>query len=426
MKRCVFNHLLLLSVAAALVLFVSCKEKNEQANNKYNETTQMLVSLVDNNSNLKSLLEEAIDKAKDINPDPETNPAQSLEKFYDFVDFSQTAMPWDVMTNCAGQQTLGGKMNQALCYCYFINTMELESLQGQNLFTASVQYVEPYRSWLVNYCKSWGNFLSSPQSWSQEYVDLVMAQPELRMEDYEPSANWNSFNDFFCRHLSSPEKRPIASPDDASVVVSPCDGVPQGVWHIDNDSYLENNGKVTIKSREFNSIRTLIGPDSEYADAFAGGTFYHVFLDVFDYHRYHFPVGGILKELKVIPADDALGGYIHWDADKQQYIVDCEEPGWQSIETRGLAIVETDEYGLVAVMPIGMSQVASVNFEPNLKVGDRVEKGDMLGYFLFGGSDFVLVFQEGANFQLDIEENNNGGWDHMLMGERLGSITKTN
>ena len=75
MKRCVFNHLLLLSVAAALVLFVSCKEKNEQANNKYNETTQMLVSLVDNNSNLKSLLEEAIDKAKDINPDPETNPA---------------------------------------------------------------------------------------------------------------------------------------------------------------------------------------------------------------------------------------------------------------------------------------------------------------------------------------------------------------
>lgn len=38
----------------------------------------------------------------------------------------------------------------------------------------------------------------------------------------------------------------------------------------------------------------------------------------------------------------------------------------------------------------------------------------------------MLVFQEGANFQLDIEENNNGGWDHMLMGERLGSITKTN
>ena len=74
-----------------------------------------------------------------------------------------------------------------------------------------------------------------------------------------------------------------------------------------------------------------------------------------DYHRYHFPLDGVIKELRVIPGEDALGGSITWEPQLQQYVVDCSVPGWQSIETRGLAIIATEEYGLVAVMPIGMS-----------------------------------------------------------------------
>ena len=108
----------------------------------------------------------------------------------------------------------------------------------------------------------------------------------------------------------------------------------------------------------------------------------------------------------------------------QQYVVDCSVPGWQSIETRGLVILDTEAYGLVAVMPIGMSQVASVNFEPELQVGTKVKKGDMLGYFLFGGSDFVLVFQKDANFALTAPENGEGGWSHLLMGEEIGRLKK--
>lgn len=42
-----------------------------------------------------------------------------------------------------------------------------------------------------------------------------------------------------------------------------------------------------------------------------------------------------------------------------------------------------------------MSPVSSVNFDPALKEGVRVRKGDRLGHFLFGGSDFVMVFQAG-------------------------------
>ena len=415
----------LMLMLCLLVGLASCGVKQKDQDKGYSETTMELIQMVEENSELKSLLTEAIEKGKSINPDKKTNPVQSLEEYYDFVDYSQKVMPWDVIL-CPGQPTIFGRMYQALCYCYFINCMPLESLEGKDLFTASVQYTEPYRNWLVKYCQSWGNYLSSTESWNKEYEELMMVQEELGMTNgwYEDPSNWHSFNDFFARRLASPDQRPIAEPDNEAVIASPCDSEPQGVWAIDEDSYIVTDSKIAVKSRVFNSVRNLISPESPYCEAFAGGTFYHAFLNVNDYHRYHFPVSGVLKELRVIPGDDALGGSITWEPELQQYVVDCSIPGWQSVETRGLAIVETEEYGLVAVMPIGMSQVASINFEENLKVGDRVEKGDMLGYFLFGGSDFVLVFQEKANFKLTAPANDDNGWQHILMGEKLGELNK--
>lgn len=427
MKKITYSIFSFLIIATMTLFVFSCREKNknnEQTNNNYNETTNELITLVENNSELKSLLEKAIEKGKAINPDKSTNPAQSLEEYYEFVDMSQKTMPWDVIF-CPGQPTIFGRMYQALCYCYFINCMPLEELEDKNFFTSSVQYVEPYRSWLIKYCKSWGEYLSSEASWNEEYEQLMMQQEELGMTNgwYEDPANWKSFNDFFARRLASPDQRPIVSPDDNTIIASPCDSEPQGVWKIDQDSYIISDEKIAVKSRVFNSIRNLITPESPYCDVFAGGTFYHAFLNANDYHRYHFPVDGIIRELRVIPGDDALGGTITWEPELQQYVVDCSVPGWQSIETRGLAIVETEEYGYVAVMPIGMSQVASVNFNSDLKVGDTVKKGDELGYFLFGGSDFVLVFQEEAEFNLTAP-NEGDGWSHILVGEKLGEATK--
>ena len=413
--------LLLLS---GLFCLTGCQENTkDKEETQYSITTQKLVDLVEKDSRIKMLLTEAIEKGKEINPDKSTNPAQSLEEYYDFIDRSQTAMPWDVIF-CPGQPSIFGRMYQALCYCYFINCMPLESLENETLFTNSVQYVEPYRSWLIEYCKSWGSFLSSPESWNKKYEELMMQQEELGMTKgwYEDPSNWHSFNDFFSRHLASPDQRPIASPDNKSIVASPADCIPQGVWGIDDESYIIIDEKIAVKSRIFNSVRNLIGPDSPYQDAFAGGTFFHAFLNANDYHRYHFPLAGIIRELRVIPGDDALGGKITWEPDLKQYVVDCSVPGWQSIETRGLAIIETDAHGLVAVMPIGMSQVASVNITEGLQVGQRVEKGDELGYFLFGGSDFVLVFQKDAGFRLSSPKDESGAWQHILMGEKLGEL----
>ena len=407
------------------VFMVSCSSPDKGKYKRYNDTTLQLIQLVENNPRVKELLSKAIEKGKAINPDLSTNPVQSLEQYYDFVDCSQKTMPWDVIF-CPGQPSVFGRMYQALCYCYFLNCMPLEELEGENFFTSSIQYLEPYRSWLKSYCKSWGTFLSSPKSWNKQYEELMMQQEELGMTKgwYEDSSNWHSFNDFFSRRLKSPGQRPIASPADDGIVASPADCVPQGVWGIDEDSYIITDEKIAVKSRVFNSIRNLISPQSPYCEAFAGGVFYHAFLNANDYHRYHFPVSGVIRELRVIPGDDALGGTVTWEPALKQYVVDCNVPGWQSIETRGLAIVETEQYGLVAVMPIGMSQVASVNFEPHLKVGDEVCKGDMLGYFLFGGSDFVIVFQKQAAFTLLAPKAPDGSYQHILMGEKLGTMSR--
>ena len=406
------------------VVVTSCSSSDKGEETAYSDITLQLIQLVEDNPRVKELLNRAIEKGKAINPDPSTNPVQSLEQYYDFVDRSQRSMPWDVIF-CPGQPSVFGRMYQALCYCYFLNCMPLEELEGENFFTSSIQYLEPYRSWLIAYCKSWGTFLSSPESWSKEYEELMMQQEELGMTKgwYEDPSNWHSFNDFFARRLKSSDQRPIASPEDDAVVASPADCVPQGAWAIDEESYIITDEKIAVKSRVFNSVRNLISPQSPYCDAFAGGVFYHAFLNANDYHRYHFPVSGVIRELRVIPGDDALGGTVTWEPALQQYVVDCNVPGWQSIETRGLAIVETEQHGLVAVMPIGMSQVASVNFEPHLKVGDTVRKGDMLGYFLFGGSDFVLVFQKQAAFTLLSPQAADGSYQHILMGEELGTMS---
>ena len=72
-----------------------------------------------------------------------------------------------------------------------------------------------------------------------------------------------------------------------------------------------------------------------------------------------------------------------------------------------------------SLLPIGMSQVCSVNFEKNLKVGDRIKKGDMMGYFLFGGSDFMMIFQQKAKFSMNkpVEKDK---YKKLLMGQEYG------
>ncbi len=392
---------------------------------EHEKITNELIAILDDSSETKAMLEESIEKAKAINPDKKTNPAQSLEEYYDYIDWAAKAMPWNISKN-VDSDSLYTKIDQSLNYFYFINDQPLDSLDGKGLYNTSLQYAEPYRSWLIKFTKQWGEYLSTADSWNQEYYDLIYADESFGLQEewYESPDNWTTFNEFFSRYLSSPDQRPISGGEDAAVIVSPADSTPQGVWEIDENSDIVQKEGVAVKSQVFNSVAELLGRDSAYAGSFAGGTLTHTFLDVHDYHRYHFPVSGTVKEVTMIPGDDAVGGWVTWDEESKLYVLNADVPGWQMIETRGCVIVETEEYGLVALLPVGMSQVSSVNFEDTVKVGQTVEKGDMLGYFLFGGSDFIMIFQADAGFEMTAPAQRSGGeYEHLLMGEEYGRFT---
>ncbi len=414
------------AVAVCLAVFcstVGCTSEKEAAVS-HAPATEELIALVESDGQFAALLEESIAEAAEANPDKATNPAQTLDEYYDFLDWAATCMPWNILQDQA-RPGLYEHIDQSLDYFYFLVDQPLEGLEGQGYYNDSLQYVEPFRSWMRDFVQGWGEYLSTEDSWSDEYYELAYADRRFGLQNgwYEDPANWHSFNDFFSRYLSSDAARPIASPDDDSVVVSPADAVPQGTWQIDEDSRLVAEDGVLIKSSRFNSIAMLMGEGGEYGGAFAGGTLSHTFLDVNDYHRYHFPVGGTILEARQVPQDDAVGGRQIWDAGKGKYVLEDQEPGWQMIETRACVIIQTAEYGLVAVMPIGMSQVSSVNLEDTVVAGATVEKGDMLGYFLFGGSDIVMLFQRSAGFELTATPSGDGSYEHLNMGEAYGKLT---
>ncbi len=123
-------------------------------------------------------------------------------------------------------------------------------------------------------------------------------------------------------------------------------------------------------------------------------------------------MGGVVKEVRNI------SGKVYMDVrrnpDGSLDVVDGDT--YQFSQERGLIVVDSPEAGLVAVLPIGMAYVSSVNLTP--VPGATLQKGDEFGYFLFGGSDIVTVYQD-RNVVLDAEVGRK-----YLQGERLGQLVQ--
>lgn len=384
-----------------------------------------LAELLKSNPQVRDMLAASLEKARQTNPDRNSNPVQSLEEYLEFVSWAETAMPWSLLYQ-KDYPDIYDDTFQSFVYFNFLVDQPLPELEGRGLVNNSLQYAEPFASWIVTFSRSWGSFLDTRESWNEGYYQLALENPAYGLQNnwYEDRSNWDTFNEFFARYLRSPAERPIAGTGDNTIAVSYADSTPQGVWEIDENSILVDESGAAVKSSTIRSIKALLGEDSAYSDAFAGGTLTHSFLNVNDYHRYHFPLGGTVKEVRIIPGINPTGGTLWWDDEEKRYAFDPgTRLGWQSVETRGVVILDTGEYGLVALLPIGMVFVSSVNFEDTVKPGAIVEKGDMLGNFAFGGSDFVMLFQKGVAFTLDApKEEGSSSYKHMLTGERLGKL----
>jgi phosphatidylserine decarboxylase len=172
-----------------------------------------------------------------------------------------------------------------------------------------------------------------------------------------------------------------------------------GQWPVDaNSSILVEDQRLSLKGLRWSLHQLLAG--SPHADRFAGGVVTHVALRTFDYHRCHAPAAGTVLEARVIQGRAWLDVKVEEASDEggiERRIEAVEGTGYQFLQTRGLVVQDTGA-GLVACLPVGMAQVASVVI--TAEVGAVLRKGEEMGYFQFGGSDFVMVFEAACRVRL--------------------------
>ena len=329
-------------------------------------------------ADLRALLEQRLQQAAIENPHLETNPVRTIEDWCAYVERFARLMPWQTM-DIGDDASFFRRVDQNIGYFYFL--------------LGDLQYEPRVAQWLKAYNTAWGEWLSSPESWNEEYYQLTLSDPlfELQTDRYESPDNWHSWNDFFARKLrkSYIEKNRTSIVHRTSLnrtFLSPCDG---------------EITSAPVKTATIANWLDLLG-DSPYRETFAGGDTFHIVLDVFDYHRFHMPCDGTVLECKTIQGIHAGGGEIIWDEDETRYRYEqCGVTDFQMLETRGVLVLETPAFGKIAIVPVGVQQVSSVVWtHPALtnrksKIENRIPQGTELGCFLFGGSDVVLFFEPG-------------------------------
>ena len=206
-----------LILASSIILFIACDYTKDKT--VYGKATKELIDLVESDPELKMMLNSSIEKARQINPDRNTNPAQNLEEYYEFVSFVETAMPWDLLRKSEYHEIKDNTFQSLACF-YFLIDQPLPELEGRGLFKNSLQYSEPIGNWLVTFSKAWGSYLDSEDSWNEEHLQLASKDSAYGLDQnwYEDPSNWKTYNQFFTRRLRSADVRPVDSPNDNSIV----------------------------------------------------------------------------------------------------------------------------------------------------------------------------------------------------------------
>jgi phosphatidylserine decarboxylase len=235
----------------------------------------------------------------------------------------------------------------------------------------------------------------SPTGWMSKE-----AQKQLHMEDYiykpeSPYWGFSSWNDFFTREVKE-GVRPIDGKNDSKVVVAPCDST---VYKIGRNA--QARSEFWIKAQPYSLADML---NNEYVDQFVGGDVWQAFLSPFNYHRWHSPVTGTIRKAYV-----KEGLYFSQATSMGQDPTDQDhsEGYIAHVQTRAIFFIEADDpaIGLVCVMPIGMVEISSCIIADKIKPGKRIEKGEEIGYFQFGGSTHCVIFRPGVIKEFKVTED---------------------
>src|SRR5580765_4245870 len=147
----IIRHLDLLHFAFVVILFSSCQSNSSsEKNTSYGKATKELMDMVEKDPDLKSLLIASIEKAKQVNPDTVTNPVQSLDDYYAYASKAETSVPW-MLAKDVQHPSPFNDMVMACCAFYFPIDQPLAQLEGKGYFNNSLEYAEPFTSWLTKF-----------------------------------------------------------------------------------------------------------------------------------------------------------------------------------------------------------------------------------------------------------------------------------
>lgn len=387
---------------------------------------QDLRDLLDKEEGLSGRLERSLVKARQaaedkLNPDlfaalewPET-----IAQYEDYLKGSVRWIPRQsndkAWQGIKADERYAKEVNDRMAHFYFLVDQELDG--------GAPQDSETFRGWMTRFARQWGSFLDTPESFSEETLQSFLDYaPEYRVHESliggRPNmpSGWLTYNQFFARQLNA-GLRPVAEPMSNLVVACPADCVFQRAYDIDAES---NVPPTKVKTKTFGNIKQLI-EGSAYSESFARGTFVHYMLQASSYHRYHVPVSGLVKESFNISGQVFMQVSID---DHEFKSSDAATTGYEFFQNRGVVTIDTsaseaDDIGIVAVIPVGMSHVSSVVL--TAVEGTQMAKGEEFGFFQFGGSDIIVLFQEGVDPEIDTSDEYRLVGTPMARCKNLGS-----
>jgi phosphatidylserine decarboxylase len=220
-------------------------------------------------------------------------------------------------------------------------------------------------------------------------IDMSVAQKQ----------EFSNFNDFFTRKLKN-NARPIDT--STTIVVSPADGKILAYADISNTDFI-------IKGYRFDVTSFLDDPD--LAQKYQDGALLIIRLAPMDYHRFHFPVSGNLSPNRKIDGDYYS---VNPFALRKKAEIFC-------LNKREYTIITNPLFGDVVIAEVGATMVGSIVQTFN---GSTVNKGEEKGYFKFGGSTVVLLFEKSKiHIDKDLLINTAKGYETIVkMGERIGEV----
>jgi phosphatidylserine decarboxylase len=216
-------------------------------------------------------------------------------------------------------------------------------------------------------------------------------------------SEFSTFNEFFYRKLKA-DARPIASPQDPKVAVSPAD------CRLNVFPTIAQAKELWIKGHHF-TLESLL-QDSDLAAKYENGSLVIARLAPQDYHRFHIPVNGTWAKQPPVPID---GTYYTVNPVAVNESIDV-----YSNNKRIVTTIDSPEFGQVVFVAIGATMVGSICLTAT--PGQQVQKGDEAGYFAFGGSTVLLIFPpDSITFDHDLVVNSSKPIETLVkMGNSIG------